>query len=147
VVSHLGEWNWGGDSLFPQGSDAIRGPVGQAIPDVLALDGLQDQRPLTKTIRACLGFWSRERNAIKKLPADARVCDWVAVQMLRYSSVLGPDEAKKMGNADTFMRSDRAKRDAMITHLHDRLEPLTGDNLEAAGLVPHAKEAEGAAKF
>ena len=113
------------------------------------MDGLKDQRVLKPTVRRAFinSLHNYDDNQMaKRMPADTRICDWTAVQMLSQSSVLGGD-GKHIADEATFLTLDRAKRDAVITALVEKLTPKLEENLEAAKLIPETPIPTGATGF
>jgi hypothetical protein len=132
VYSWLGDW-----TLLPGGHKELTRPAAQAIPCALALDGLKDQRALKPHARRALIQWIQgyERNQLaKRLPVDARICDWAAVQTIGEEGVLS-DNNQDFIAVDEFLKAPRAQRDTAIAAIIERLTIRCEERLQAAGLV------------
>ena len=151
VMWRVGSEDWMED-LDPsqQGHSDILSHRAQAIPCALALDGLRDKRPLSATARLQLAKWSEWHDMAelaKHLPDDARVCDWVAVRVQYYGTVLLTDP-RSSNDGMTFLAAPIAQRDATIVRLDHAVERKTLTNLRAAGLAaPAAEEGVGVSDF
>jgi hypothetical protein len=135
----LGLYGWLGNwSLLPGGHKELTRAAAQAVPCALALDGLKDQRALKPSVRRALihSVNSYYRNQIaKRLPADARICDWVAVQTIGEDGVLS-DNNQGLIEVEAFLTAPRAQRDAAIATIIERLTLRCEERLQAAGMVP-----------
>jgi hypothetical protein len=148
VLLHVGStlWSWSLD-LRHDGHSDFRSRRAQAIPCALALDCLRDQRLLGAATRAQLVQWSETQDLAdlaRKVPADARVCDWVAARLLSEDTVL-PTNPHDANDALTFLAAPLAKRDASIVHLIQAVEQQVLPNLRAAGLAAPATPASAGA--
>jgi hypothetical protein len=138
LVSELGVYSWLGDwTLLPGGHKELTRPAAQAIPCALALEGLKDQRALKPHARRALIQWIQgyERNQLaKRLPVDARICDWAAVQTIGEEGVLS-DNNHDLIEVDVFLKAPRDQRDAAIAAIIERLTIRCEERLQAAGMV------------
>ncbi len=152
MLVEVGSGDWMLSRLAQRGEHELAdGKKARAIPCALALAGLADRRPLARATRVSLesgagSHWNVMGDLAKNLPADARVCDWVAVRMLLNGSVLDR-EPSELGTPQEYVAAPIGDRDGVIKGLVERLTPLAEETAVAAGLLPSRQAPPGVSDF